>query len=204
MAFTTRKSLLAKVHSGDACSWDDFYEAYKPLILLKGDDLGLKQDEKQELIQNVMFEVFAKDITGKFVQDKIPDDVVFTYDPSKGRFRHYLRKVVKFQAIKILKKRRNNVSLNADDDMENLFPADDVWNASWDEEWHRHVLNQAMVELKNRVQPETFAAFEMYAVQNRNVQEVAEFLNLSVSSVYTAKSRCVSALREIIKDLEDK
>ena len=204
MAFTTRKSLLAKVHSGDACSWDDFYEAYKPLILLKGDDLGLKQDEKQELIQNVMFEVFAKDITGKFVQDKIPDDVVFTYDPSKGRFRHYLRKVVKFQAIKILKKRRNNVSLNADDDMENLFPADDVWNASWDDEWHRHVLNQAMVELKNRVQPETFAAFEMYAVQNRNVQEVAEFLNLSVSSVYTAKSRCVSALREIIKDLEDK
>ena len=204
MAFTTRKSLLAKVHSGDACSWDDFYEAYKPLILLKGDDLGLKQDEKQELIQNVMFEVFAKDITGKFVQDKIPDDVVFTYDPSKGRFRHYLRKVVKFQAIKILKRRRNNVSLNADDDLENLFPADDVWNASWDEEWHRHVLNQAMVELKNRVQPETFAAFEMYAVQNRNVQEVAEFLNLSVSSVYTAKSRCVSALREIIKDLEDK
>lgn len=204
MAFTTRKSLLAKVHSGDACSWDDFYEAYKPLILLKGDDLGLKRDEKQELIQNVMFEVFAKDITGKFVQDKIPDDVVFTYDPSKGRFRHYLRKVVKFQAIKILKKRRNNVSLNADDDLENLFPADDVWNASWDEEWHRHVLNQAMVELKNRVQPETFAAFEMYAVQNRNVQDVAEFLNLSVSSVYTAKSRCVSALREIIKDLEDK
>ena len=204
MAFTTRKSLLAKVHSGDACSWDDFYEAYKPLILLKGDDLGLKQDEKQELIQNVMFEVFAKDIAGKFMDGKIPDDVVFTYDPSKGRFRHYLRKVVKFQAIKILKKRRNNVSLNADDDLENLFPADDVWNASWDEEWHRHVLNQAMVELKNRVQPETFAAFEMYAVQNRNVQAVAEFLNLSVSSVYTAKSRCVSALREIIKDLEDK
>ena len=61
-----------------------------------------------------------------------------------------------------------------------------------------------MVELKNRVQPETFAACEMYAVQNRNVQEVAEFLNLSVSSVYTAKSRCVSALRDIIKDLEDK
>ena len=204
MAFTTRKSLLAKVHNGDGVSWEAFYKAYQPLIELKGSDLGLNRYEKEELIQNVMFEVFAKDIAGKFVQDKIPDDVVFTYDPSKGRFRHYLRKVVKFQAIKILKKRRNNVSLNADDDMENLFPADDVWNASWDEEWHRHVLNQAMVELKNRVQPETFAAFEMYAVQNRNVQEVAEFLNLSVSSVYTAKSRCVSALREIIKDLEDK
>ena len=31
-----------------------------------------------------------------------------------------------------------------------------------------------------------------------------DFLNLSVSSVYTAKSRCITTLREIIKDLEEK
>lgn len=73
-----------------------------------------------------------------------------------------------------------------------------------DEEWHRHVLHMAMTELKGRVQPETFVAFEMYAVQNRKVEDVAEFLNLSVSSVYTAKSRCISALKKIIKDLEEK
>ena len=62
----------------------------------------------------------------------------------------------------------------------------------------------AMTELRGRVQPDTFVAFEMYAVQNRKVEEVAEFLNMSVSSVYTAKSRCISALKEIIKELEDK
>ena len=62
----------------------------------------------------------------------------------------------------------------------------------------------AMTELRGRVQPETYVAFEMYAVQNRKVEDVANFLNLSVSSVYTAKSRCISTLREIIKDLEDK
>ena len=62
----------------------------------------------------------------------------------------------------------------------------------------------AMTELRGRVQPETYVAFEMYAVQNRKVEDVANFLNISVSSVYTAKSRCISTLREIIKDLEDK
>ena len=62
----------------------------------------------------------------------------------------------------------------------------------------------AMTELRGRVQPETYVAFEIYAVQNRKVEDVANFLNLSVSSVYTAKSRCISTLREIIKDLEDK
>jgi DNA-directed RNA polymerase specialized sigma24 family protein len=59
-------------------------------------------------------------------------------------------------------------------------------------------------ELKNRVKPETFVAFEMYAIQNRSVEEVAEFLNMSISSVYTAKSRCITTLKEIIKELDEK
>ena len=41
MAFTTRKSLLAKVRAGDEVSWSDFYTAYKPLIYLCGNDHGL-------------------------------------------------------------------------------------------------------------------------------------------------------------------
>jgi DNA-directed RNA polymerase specialized sigma24 family protein len=44
----------------------------------------------------------------------------------------------------------------------------------------------------------------MYALQKRNVEEVADILNMSVSSVYTAKSRCISTLKEIIRDLEEK
>ena len=41
----------------------------------------------------------------------------------------------------------------------------------------------------NQVQSNTFAAFEMYAVQGRPVKEVADFLNMSVNSVYVAKNR---------------
>ena len=62
----------------------------------------------------------------------------------------------------------------------------------------------ALAELKGRVQPETYVAFEMYAIQGRPVQDVAKFLNLSVSSVYTAKSRCISTLKEIIENLEER
>ncbi len=61
----------------------------------------------------------------------------------------------------------------------------------------------ALTELKGHVQPETYVAFEMYALQERPVQEVANFLNLSVASVYTAKSRCIAALKEIISKLEE-
>lgn len=62
----------------------------------------------------------------------------------------------------------------------------------------------ALAELKGRVQAETFLAFEMYALQNRSVDEVATFLNLSISSIYTAKSRCISALKDIVANLEER
>lgn len=204
MAFTTRKSLLAKVRGGDEVSWQEFYAAYKPLILLCGADCGLDRDEKDELVQKVMCEIFCKDIVGKFDFDNIPSDVVFKYDPAKGRFRHYLRKVIRYQALKIIGARRCDESIDDENSSAQFISSNDDWESAWDEEWQKHVLRMAMTELKVRVQPETYVAFEMYAIQNRKVEEVSEFLNLSVSSVYTAKSRCISTLREIIKELEEK
>ena len=65
-------------------------------------------------------------------------------------------------------------------------------------------MNMALVELKGRVQPETYSAFEMYAVQNRKIEDVCAFLEMSPASVYTAKSRCIAALKEIIANLEEK
>ena len=60
MAFTTSKSLLAKVRSGDEISWQEFYNTYKPLIYLCGGDCNLTIDEKEELVQKVMTEIFQK------------------------------------------------------------------------------------------------------------------------------------------------
>ena len=204
MAFTTKKSLLARVRGGDEISWQEFYYAYKPLILLCGGDCGLTDDEKEELVQNVMCDIFRKDIIGKFDPDNIPEHLVFKYDPEKGRFRHYLRRIIHNQAIGIYRKRFKQELFDSEDDTLENLPSQNNWEAAWDEEWHKHVLNMAMTELKTRVQSDTFAAFEMYAVQNRKVEEVADFLNLSVSSVYTAKSRCIAALKDIIRELDEK
>ena len=204
MSFTTRKSLLNKVKSGDEISWNEFYETYKPLIILCGSDCGLTYDENDELVQRVMCEIFQKDIVGKYDPDNIPEHLVFKYNPSQGRFRHYLRKIIRYQAIKIYNKRRYTESIDDENSPANSIPTEDQWEKVWDNEWYKHLLNMALIELKGRIQPDTFVAFEMYAFQNRNVEEVAKFLNLSVSSVYTAKSRCITALKEIIKELEEK
>ena len=199
MAFTTKKSLLAKVRAGDEVSWQEFYEAYKPLILLVGNDCSLRPDENEELVQQVMCELFTKDIIGKYDPDHIPDDVKFTYDPKRGRFRHFLKRIVRNQAIKIYKKRLEYENL---EDAEAAC-GENWFDAVWNEEWRKHVLNMALVELRARVQPETYSAFEMYALQNRKIGDVCAFLDMSPASVYTAKSRCISTLKEIIANLEE-
>lgn len=203
MAFTTRKSLLAKVKEGDEVSWTEFYAAYKPLILLCGRDCLLSSAECDELVQRVMAEIFQKDIIGKYDPDHVPDNVVFKYDPAKGRFRHYLRKITRNHALKIIRGRKNDVSID-DDDHPPVEVAVDNWDALWNEEWRKHVLAMALAELRGRVQAETYVAFEMYALHDRPVNDVAEFLNISIASVYTAKSRCISMLKEIVKTLEDR
>lgn len=204
MAFTTRKSLLAQLREGGEIPWREFYTAYKPLILLCGGDCGLNADEKEELVQKVMCEIFRNDIIGKYDPDHVPGNVVFKHDPARGRFRHYLRKIIRYQALRIIA-RRNNADIPFDDAVQEAEQhTDNALEAAWDEEWKQHLLNMALVELKGRVQPETYSAFEMYALQNRPLREVAEFHDLSPSAVYTARSRCVAILREIIKELEEK
>jgi len=200
MAFTTRKSLLVKVRDQDEVSWHEFYATYKPLILLCGRDRGLSADENDELVQQVMAEIFRKDILANYNPDQVPDNIVFQYDPARGRFRHFLKKIIRNHAIRIYHKRRNDLPL---DEMVDV-PMDRDWDRAWEDEWQQHVLTMALEELKGRIQPETFVAFEMYALQNRPVREVTEFLGLSVSSVYTAKNRCIAKLKEIIEDLEEK
>ena len=203
MAFTTRKSLLAQLREGGEIPWREFYTAYKPLILLCGGDCGLDADEKEELVQNVMREIFQHDIIGKYDPDHVPDNVVFKHDPARGRFRHYLRKIIRYQALRIIARRHDDHARLEEAD-EAARCTDDALEAAWDLEWKQHLLNMALVELKGRVRPETYSAFEMYAIQNRPIREVAEFHDLSPAAIYTARSRCVALLREIVKELEDK
>ncbi len=202
MAFTTKKSLLRKVRAGDEISWNEFYQTYKPLILLCGLDCSLTATENEELVQQVMMEIFQKDILKNYDLDKVPDHIVFQFDPSRGRFRHYLKKIIRNHAIKLYHKRHDMLSLGEME--EGKAPAVDDWDNQWEKEWKRHLLNMALFELKTEVQPETFVAFEMYALQHKPVKDVAEFLHMSVSAVYTAKSRCIADLKKIIANLEER
>ena len=65
-------------------------------------------------------------------------------------------------------------------------------------EYCKAALQEAKAELKRRVDEKTYQAFELYGLQNRPAEQVAELLDMSLSSLYTSKSRCKKILQEII------
>ncbi|MFZ2653730.1 MAG: sigma-70 family RNA polymerase sigma factor [Victivallales bacterium] len=189
MAFSTNKSLLSKISLGDEIGWEEFYRNYAPLIWLRGGDLNLSKGEKQDLIQDVMLTMFTK--AGKF-----------KYDREKGRFRDYMRKIIDRRAFDIM--RRRDQAVRVGEDIENIKDVlvspeqDDKWLA----EWKDHILNQALVELKSALEPITYQIFELYALKGWEPARVERFLRVGKSSIYTAKSRAIDKLGEIVRKLE--
>ena len=188
MNYTTRKTLLEAIKDGREVSWHEFYSVYRPLIILRGSDYQLTPDEKEELVQMVLLEIFHKCKS-------------FHYDQSQGRLRDYLRKLIGGKAVDILRKRRSN---HVSADILNDCPdRDSLLEQAWESEWQNHLLSQSINVLRNRLDPVTFQAFELHVISEKNAKEVAAFLDISVNMVYVAKSRSAKMLRSIIHELQE-
>ena len=185
MGYTTKKSLLDAIQRGDEISWFDFYETYRPLILLRGHDFHLNANELEELCQQVIIDIFKQGSK-------------FKYDSAKGKFRNYLRRVISHNAVDLLRKRSKHQSLDAEE-----IPLYDPPANTWDEEWYNHILYQALAILRTQIELVTYQAFELYALKQLQPEKVAEFLNISVNMVYVAKSRAMQKLKPIIRKLKE-
>ena len=190
MAFTTKRSLLSKIKEGDAVHWEEFYRTYAPLIWIRGGDRNLTPSERQDLMQDVMVSLFSG--IGRF-----------TYDPAKGRFRDYIRRIIDRRAVDIIRKR--DIAQSAGDDIEHAVDnhGRDDDDKKWIDYWREHVFTQALVELKGEIEPKTYQAFELYAIDGWSPAETAKFTGMSVNSVYVAKNRAMEKLKDIISKLKE-
>lgn len=193
MGFTTSKTLLERINGNDEVSWQEFYEQYIPLIRLRGRDFHLNQEERDELVQNVMLEIFKVHNT-------------FHYDPAKGKFRNYLKTITTHCAIRLRNQRPpENFSLDAGiTEPESLMELENsFFDQRWQEEWESHLLDEGLRLLRERMEPLSYQAFYLYAIKQVPPGDVAEKLGLSVNTVYIAKSRALAFLRDQLKMVED-
>ncbi len=185
---TTSKTLLDRIKSGDEISWNEFYQRYNGIILFLAKYKGLNDTEADDVLQQVMIEFFKQSKT-------------FRFDPDIARFRTYFGRIINAKIADHYRKRKDNATLDGwDMPDENVSPEPEE-DLVFMTEWRKAVLNDAQLQLKQRISAETWLAFELYTLQNRPVEKVAAYLDCSVNQVYQAKKRCIAMLREIILDL---
>ena len=182
---TTSKTLLDRIAAGDEISWDEFYTRYCGIVRNLAMFNGLDAAEADDICQQVMLQFFKQCKTFKF-------------DPDIARFRTYFGKIIQSKIADYYRGPKEDPT----DEIEvadEKSPTDELFLT----EWRKMILKEAERELKNRVAPETFQAYELYAVQNRPVEKVAAYLDCSVNQVYQAKKRCFAMMREILLKMNE-
>ena len=200
--YTTKKTLLRRLQTFDDISWEEFYGIYWPLVFAIGRKLGMTPDVCKDLMQEIMFELFK-------------GEALLRYDPSRGRFRTFFGVLVRHKALAMLQDsarfsvRPETGGSDRDDASDHiaclLSSGNQDENAPFqkmfDEEYRNCLLSIAMNELRNSVEPKTYAIFEMVALQERPVKEVAMHLGISRATIDVYCSRCRKALRRIVSEI---
>ena len=181
---TTSKTLLEKIASGDEICWDEFFNRYAPVVKAVAQYKGLTSNNAEDVCQQVMLQFFNQSKT-------------FQFDPDLAHFRTYFGKIVNTKIADFFRRKKDLLS----DDELPAIPIEPETENFFMDEWRKMLLQEAQAQLKLRVAPETFQAYELYAVQNRPVKKVAEYLDCSENQVYQAKKRCFKMLQEIILEL---
>ena len=186
---TTSKTLLEKISSGDEISWDEFYRKYAPVIKAVAKYKGIEYDA-DDICQQAMMHFFKQSKTFKF-------------DPGIAKFRTYLGRIVSWKIVDYYRKKLSEKLSEKLSGELDAVPVDAELDKIYMAEWHKVIIAEAEDELRKRVSPDTFQAYQLYAVQGRPVEKVAAFLECSVNQVYQAKKRCFAMMREILLKMNE-
>ena len=186
---STSVSLLQRLRRPEEqeASWKRFVQLYTPLLFHWARKLGLSAEDAADLVQDVLM----------LLMQKLPE---FEYNASRS-FRGWLRTVTLNKWRDMRRLRRVRVT-DADTDLADEKEADAA--AAFEEaEYRAHVVQQALALMQAEFQPETWKACWDYMIIGKPAAEVAKELGLTVNSVYLAKSRVLSRLREELAGLLD-
>jgi RNA polymerase sigma-70 factor (ECF subfamily) len=124
----------------------------------------------------------------------------FQYDPSKGRFRGWLKTVTH----NLMAKLKNDGWSLVDDDQDALdsLEARKDLAARLAREFDLEQLEKAKDIVRDRVEPHTWAAYWATAEDGRKPADVARELDMKVGTVYQAKHSVIDELRREMEKLQ--
>lgn len=186
---STSPSLLQRLREpGAGPDWDRFVTIYSPLLFSWARQVGLRDAEAADLVQDVFVVLVSA----------LPH---FEYDAGKG-FRKWLRTIVLNKWREGLRRRAAAPAVVAEPALDEL-PAPPGDEPFWEVEYRRQVTHRLLETIRGDFEPTTWQACWATLVEGRPAAEVARALHLSVGAVRAAKFRVLCRLREEARGLLD-
>lgn len=194
MPMRTSASLLGRLRVGapGPGDWDDFVRRYGPLIRQWCRRWRLQEADAEDVTQEVLARLAAR-LRG------------FEYDPSKS-FRAYVKTVAHYAWCDLIESRKRPGAGGSGDSVVleqlNALEARDDLQARLVDAFDHEVLEEATARVRLRVEPRTWDAFRLTAVDGLSGAEAAERVGMSIAAVFKAKSKVQKMLREEVQRLE--
>jgi RNA polymerase sigma-70 factor (ECF subfamily) len=176
---------------GDQLAWSAFVDRYGPQIHAWCLRWGLQEADAQDVTQMVLVKLVRH----------LPD---FRYDPSRS-FRGWLRTVTAHSWNDFLGDQVRGVRGSADAvvaEMLNTVEARGDLARHLEEAFDQELLGLAKEEVSRRVEPHTWEAFRLTAIEGVAAAEAAARLGIRVATVYRARHVVQTMLRETLAALE--
>ena len=187
---TTSESLLFRLQDfadrPDEQAWERFVALYTPLIFYWARGIGLDQTDASDLVQDVLTRVFQK----------LPQ---LKYDSTKS-LRGWLRTVTINRYRELHRRKSSKVQTASESMIESLASVEQA-ESTWDIDYARLLVAQAMETMKDDFSAQTWQALERVIKDGRPVEEAAKATGVSPWTIYSAKSRLMKRLRDELDGL---
>lgn len=187
---TTHLSFIGRLRDRtNPVGWAEFNDRYRELLYRYARRRGASHLEAEDIAQDVTLYLFK-------AMER------FEYNPARGRFRGYLRfAVVTALARRQARGARQGTPTNPEI-LDTMTAAPDLADAEWEREWQLHRLRTALQAISSVFEPATMEVFRAHVLAGCSVDDTAQKLGVSKSSVYQAKSRVLKALKVHVDRLD--
>jgi len=182
----TSASLLARLQAADdPDAWAQFVRRYGPLLYRWCRAWHLQEADAEDVTQDVLVKLARR------LRE-------FQYDPAQS-FRAYLKTLAHYAWCDLLAASRKTGTGAGDSvvhrQLDNVAARDDL-GQRLQEEFDQELLEQAMLSVQHRIEPQTWEAFRLTALEGLSGADVAGRLNMKVAAVFKARSRVQQMLRD--------
>jgi RNA polymerase sigma-70 factor (ECF subfamily) len=189
----TRISLLGRLRKdpSDQAAWSELVTHYGGKIHAWCLRWGLQEADSQDVTQDVLLKL------AKAMRD-------FTYDPTRS-FRAWLKTLTNHALSDFLESRPRSPQGSGDSQMLDLLHSVEARAdllQRLEAEFDRELLEVAMTRVRLRVEPQTWEAFRLTAIEGFSGAEAADRIPMQVAQVFVAKRRVQKMLQEEIAKLE--